>query len=165
MSDASSGAKSPDSRFGVSRTIAFSETDAAGIVHFSNFFRFMEDAEHAYLRSIGFEVHHDDADSIRGFVRVGATADYRHPLKFADEIRIRVDVVELREKSVRYRFTFERADLPEPAANGALTVVYAVKPRGAARFKAAAIPTELANRLRQDLLPSADVSAAAKHAD
>ena len=32
------------------RRVEFSETDAAGIVHFSNFFRYMEGAEHAFLR-------------------------------------------------------------------------------------------------------------------
>ena len=30
----------------VSRLVQFSETDAAGLVHFSNFFRYFEDAEH-----------------------------------------------------------------------------------------------------------------------
>ena len=35
--------------FHFSKRVEFSETDMAGIVHFSNFFRYMEMAEHAYF--------------------------------------------------------------------------------------------------------------------
>ena len=42
--------------FTLTRRVEFSETDMAGIVHFSNFFRFMESAEHAFFRSLGFSV-------------------------------------------------------------------------------------------------------------
>ena len=38
------------------RTVEFSETDMAGIVHYSNFFRYMESAEHAFFRALGFSV-------------------------------------------------------------------------------------------------------------
>ena len=42
--------------FQITRRVEFSETDLAGIMHFSNFFRFMESAEHAFFRSLGFSV-------------------------------------------------------------------------------------------------------------
>ena len=38
------------------RRIEFRETDMAGIVHFSNFFAYMEQAEHDFLRSVGMGV-------------------------------------------------------------------------------------------------------------
>ena len=37
--------------FRVQRRIEFCDTDMAGIVHFANFFRFMESAEVEFLRS------------------------------------------------------------------------------------------------------------------
>ena len=37
--------------------VEFADTDMAGIVHFSNFFRYMERAEHEFLRSLGLSVH------------------------------------------------------------------------------------------------------------
>ena len=37
--------------------IEFAETDLAGIVHFANFYKMMENAEHAFFRSMGFIVH------------------------------------------------------------------------------------------------------------
>ena len=39
--------------FEVTRHVEFSETDMAGVMHFSNFFRFMEAAEHGFFRSLG----------------------------------------------------------------------------------------------------------------
>ena len=43
--------------FKLRRQVEFSDTDMAGIMHFSNFFRFMEAAEHAFFRSLGFSIH------------------------------------------------------------------------------------------------------------
>ena len=40
----------------VKRRVEFHETDSAGIVHFSNFFRYMEAAEVEFLNSLGLSV-------------------------------------------------------------------------------------------------------------
>ena len=75
--------------FRTTRMVEFSETDMAGIMHFSNFFRFMESAEHAFYRSKGFSV--DEAKSLGlGWPRVKAECEYRHPLRFEDTVEIRV---------------------------------------------------------------------------
>lgn len=42
--------------FKTKRRVEFRETDMAGIVHFSNFFAYMEQAEHALLRSLDLGV-------------------------------------------------------------------------------------------------------------
>ena len=39
------------------RRVQFRETDAAGLVHFSSFFRYMEEAEHALWRAAGLSIH------------------------------------------------------------------------------------------------------------
>jgi acyl-CoA thioesterase FadM len=44
----------PDT-FSINRRVQFAETDMAGIVHFSNYFRWMEEVEHAFFRSVGPE--------------------------------------------------------------------------------------------------------------
>ena len=43
--------------FRCKRRVEFSETDMARIVHFTHFFRYMEMAEHAFLRSLGLSGH------------------------------------------------------------------------------------------------------------
>ena len=125
------------------RIVAFSETDAAGIVHFSNFFRYMEDAEHAMLRSLGLSVHRDVGDDVAGFPRVSAQCDYRKPLRFEDTVSIAVHVSAKTDKSVTYGFTFEKEGEEGPIATGSLKVVYAVKAAGAGRFSAATLPAEI----------------------
>ena len=43
--------------FHTSRFVEFSDTDMAGIMHFSAYFRFMEAAEHQLIRKLGFSVY------------------------------------------------------------------------------------------------------------
>jgi len=64
------------------RRIEFYETDMAGIVHFSNFFRFMEATEHAFFRSLGLALHRDDGAHMSGWARVDARCTYRLPLRY-----------------------------------------------------------------------------------
>ncbi|MFN3169033.1 MAG: acyl-CoA thioesterase [Phycisphaeraceae bacterium] len=138
------------SRYTMTRRVAFSETDAAGIVHFANFFRYMEDAEHAMLRDLGLSVHRDMGDDVAGFPRVSAQCDYRRPLRFEDAFTIVVRVAAKTDKSVTYGFTFRKDDEAEPIATGTLKVVHAVKPAGAGRFSAAKLPAEIDRLLEVD---------------
>ena len=55
--------------FRVTRRVEFGDTDMAGIVHFSNFFRYMESAETAFLRARGLSVAWRDGGVRYGFPR------------------------------------------------------------------------------------------------
>lgn len=138
------------SPFEMTRTVAFSETDAAGIVHFANFFRYMEDAEHALLRGLGLSVHRDIGDDVAGFPRVSAQCDYRRPLRFEDVFTIVVRVAAKTDKSVTYSFTFRKPDEDQPIATGTIKVVYAIKPAGVGKFSAANLPAEIDQALTVD---------------
>src|SRR5262245_24638607 len=65
------------------RRVQFYETDVAGIVHFSWFFRYMEEAEHALWRQAGLRIHPDQSDI--GWPRVAASFEFHRPLRFEDE--------------------------------------------------------------------------------
>ncbi|MBM3846967.1 MAG: acyl-CoA thioesterase, partial [Verrucomicrobia bacterium] len=92
------------SQFSLRRRVEFSETDMAGIVHFSNFFRYMEIAEAAFYRSLGLTIV-DPASGI-GWPRVHAECDYHRPLLFEEEFDIHLAVEEVRTRSLRFRFKF-----------------------------------------------------------
>src|SRR5215211_8700388 len=94
--------------FKMTRRVEFAETDMAGIVHFSNFFRMMEAAEHAFFRSLGFTIHGHEQGSTTGWPRVSATCDYLRPLRFEDEVEIHLLVAEVRNRSIRYQFIFRK---------------------------------------------------------
>jgi YbgC/YbaW family acyl-CoA thioester hydrolase len=112
--------------FTITRRVEFSDTDMAGIMHFSNFFRFMEVGESEFLRSRGISVTWVNALGERvGFPRVSATCDYKTPAKFEDMLAIAVTLEKLGTKSVSYRFDFTRGG--DAIATGRLTGVYCRK--------------------------------------
>lgn len=136
------------SEFAITRRVEFSETDMAGIVHYSNFFRYMEAAEHAFIRSLGFSVAARPGDPAVGWPRVHASCDYHRPLRFEDEVEVRLRVVEKRSKALTYEFRFRRLNGPEPVevARGRLTVVCVGHlPDGT--MKATQIPPVIAERI------------------
>jgi len=86
--------------------VEFRDTDAAGIMHFSTFFTYMEEVEHAFLRHLGFSVVMEDAEGQISWPRVSAGCDYRDSLKFEDEFQVAIRLTRLGEKSVTYEFAF-----------------------------------------------------------
>ncbi len=130
------------------RRVEFSETDMAGIMHFSNFFRFMETAEHGFYRSLGFSVVMPETDPRLGWPRVHASCDYKKPLRFADEIEIHLLVGEKRSKAITFQFRFRKLNSSPviEAARGALTIVCVAHQRDGT-MSAVKIPDDIANRI------------------
>jgi acyl-CoA thioester hydrolase len=125
----------------ISRRVQFYETDAAGIVHFSWYFRYMEEAEHAFWRSLGMSVA--ERDSEIGWPRVAATFDYLRPLRFEDDVVLRIDA--MTKKTIRYACELTKAG--QPIGSGTLTVV-CVRKRADEPMKAVEIPAEIVARLQ-----------------
>jgi acyl-CoA thioester hydrolase len=103
-------------QFTAVRRVEFSDTDMAGIVHFSNFFRYMETAEHAFFRSLGRSVVMPEFDPPLGLPRVHAECDYLHPLRFEDEVEIRLLVADKTARSLTYLFRFRKLNHHPPAS-------------------------------------------------
>ena len=132
----------------IKRRVEFSETDMAGIVHFSNFFRYMEAAEHEFFRSLGYSVVLKDFDPPLGLPRVHAECDYLQPLRFEDEVEIQLLVTEKRRRTLSYRFHFWKTDGGRriEVARGRLTVVCVMHhPDGS--LKATSLPQAVADQL------------------
>ena len=131
----------------VRRRVEFSETDMAGIVHYSNFFRYMEAAEHEFFRSLGFSVVTRHVDPPVGWPRVRAECDFKQPLRFEDEFEVHMLVAEKKSKSLSYQFRIRKlnAHPPVEVARGSLTVVCVTHDGGA--MKAAVIPKEIADQI------------------
>src|SRR5438874_7629677 len=114
--------------FHTTRRIEFADTDMSGIVHFANFFRFMEAAEVEFLRSRGLSVIMLWEGQRISFPRVGASCDYLRPIRFEDVVDITVTLQRLGRKSVTYAFEFL---LGAPlAARGQPSSVWCLMPGG-----------------------------------
>jgi len=123
--------------------VEFADTDMAGIVHFANFFRYMERAEHEFLRALGLCVHAVDGDDLVSWPRVKAECEYRLPLSFEDEVDVHLLVREKRSKSVTYEFRFYRKGDEDPAAVGSITAVCVSIDRATGRMTPIAIPASI----------------------
>ncbi|MFQ3652465.1 MAG: thioesterase family protein [Gemmataceae bacterium] len=126
------------------RRVEFHETDMAGIAHFANFFRYMEAAEHAYLRACGLSVVLPWEGQLLGFPRVSASCDYLKPIRFEQEMLIHVRVEKIGRTSISYGFTFTHSD--EKIAEGRLTAVLCRKTADE-RLEPLEIPAALRERL------------------
>jgi acyl-CoA thioester hydrolase len=104
------------------RRVEFGDTDMAGIVHFSNFFRYMEAAETDFLHARGLSVSWTDDGQKYGFPRVSVGCDFKRPAKFEDVLEIEVTLEEIGTKSVKYRFDFRRDG--QDIAVGRITAVF-----------------------------------------
>lgn len=125
--------------------VQFSDTDMAGIMHFANFFRFMERAEHAFFRSLGlsvFERNEMPDDEHVGWPRVHASCDFHAPLRFEDEVEVELLVEEVRSKSIRYQFRVRKAD-GTLAAVGRIAIVCVQKDHVTGGMKAVEIPERI----------------------
>lgn len=138
-------------RFVHSRRVEFADTDLAGIMHFSNFFKFMEVSEHAFYRSLGFSVHDfrpkPDAPAI-GWPRVHASADFRLPIRFEDEIAVELLIERIGNKSISYVFHFWTPS-KQLAATGKFTVACVQFGEGDAPMKAVQIPEEVRSKISE----------------
>ena len=97
--------------FSIRRRIQFAETDMAGIVHFANYFRWMEEVEHAFFRSLGLSVAMTLDDGRGGGQRIGwprvnVGCEYYGPVKFEDEMELRLRITKVGGKSLSYEVDF-----------------------------------------------------------
>ena len=92
--------------FRTTRRVEFHHTDAAGIVHFSTFFLYMEEVEHEFLRSRGLSVMMRDKEGVISWPRVAANCQYRSSAKFEDVLDVDLHVGRIGDKSVTWEFHF-----------------------------------------------------------
>lgn len=119
------------------------DTDAAQVVHFSNYFRFFERAEEEFYSRLGFNFG-EFAKKGLWFPRVEAVCRYRKPARFNDLVEVELVVEELREKSVKYGFRVFNNESKDLLAEGYLVAVVADRQSG----KAVAIPKDIVEKLK-----------------
>ena len=128
------------------RRVEFADTDLSGLVHFSRYLVFMETTEHQFLESLGSPVHHRRGELEIGWPRVSAECQYLAPVRFGDELEIRLRVVRKGSKSMTYRFDFTHDG--RAVARGRLTAVCCVV-NDPAGLKAVPIPAAIADRVAE----------------
>ena len=135
------------SEYRMRRRVRFHEVDGAGIVHFSWFYRYMEEAEIELWRSAGL------GHALRaglGFPRVAASFEFNRPLRFDDEFEALIQITSIRERSIAYSCVLTLAG--DTIARGAMTIV-CVRPKPGEPMKAIPFPAEMIERVEAVAAP------------
>ncbi|KWW11019.1 4-hydroxybenzoyl-CoA thioesterase [Peribacillus simplex] len=89
-------------RFGV----RWGDTDAAGIVFYPNFYKWMDDATHEFLSAIGYPTSTLYAEQQVNVPLLEANCQFKSPLFFEDRVTVRSAVVELHQKVFKINHEF-----------------------------------------------------------
>jgi YbgC/YbaW family acyl-CoA thioester hydrolase len=130
------------------RRVEFCETDRVGMVHFSNYFRYMDSAVGEFFRALNLPgplsrywggTHDDELD----WPYVSVACDFKKPLGFDDAVDICIRVKRIGTKSLTFEITFRKEN--EEVAAGQAVVVCSKGVRG--QPQTVAIPTTIRERL------------------
>jgi acyl-CoA thioester hydrolase len=135
--------------FKYQRMVEFADTDLAGIMHFSNFFRFVECAEHAFFRSLGFRVHTANGSEHQGWPRLEVSCKFLKPARFEQTLEVCLRIEEIRTSSLRYSFSIFALDAPERSAvaTGTCSIIHVELDTKAHEIRKAPIPAALRQKL------------------
>jgi len=94
--------------FSLNIRVYIEDTDAAGIVYYVNYLKFMERARTEYLRHIGFGHYLLTEDYL--FVVRKAQIDYKQPAKMDDELRVTAQIIKQGKASLLFEQCIYRQD-------------------------------------------------------
>jgi acyl-CoA thioester hydrolase len=121
--------------------VYYEDTDAAGVVYYANYLKYMERARTEWLAARGVEVTEFEATHGVVFVVHRAEIEYRLPARLGDRLEATLDLIELgRARLVALQQVWRGASLLTEAR-----VTLACVER--ASFRLARIPTALIDRL------------------
>jgi len=121
--------------------VYYEDTDAAGVVYYANYLKFMERARTEWLAALGFELATLEAAHGIVFVVHRAEIEYRRPARLGDNLDATLDLVELgRARMVALQQVLHRGSVLTTAR-----VTLACVDR--ATFRPARIPAPLHSRL------------------
>jgi acyl-CoA thioester hydrolase len=137
--------KAAENGFHYQRRVQFHETDLAGVVHFSCFFRYMEEAEHALWRAAGLTIDRVGAEI--GWPRISASFDFKIPLRFEDEFEIVVRIAAVTSRTIQYGFEMRRGEVR--IGVGSVTAA-CVRRDGHGGMRSTEIPRDVVEKLRAE---------------
>ena len=136
----------------ISRQVEFAETDMAGLVHFSNYFRYAEAAEAALFRQLDYPLIHVTRLTSEGWPRVRAHCDYSAPLFFGETFEVHLMVKALKIKAIEYVFRITKKVSDSETirvAKGGFTSVFARLEKDSLEMQSVVIPDSLLERLSE----------------
>lgn len=111
------------------RRLHFSETDAAGVAHFSKLAALVEEAEHDFFRTCGLDPFPAD----EGWPRLALHIEFLAPCRFGEEILVSLSDFRPGRATLTYQFSARRVDreaAPTEIFRGTMKICHARRSPG-----------------------------------
>ena len=130
------------------RRVEFHETDRVGMIHFSNYFKYMDTAVAEFFRSLDLpgpltRVWGGTEENELDWPYVSVSCDFKKPAQFDDLLRIRIWVNKVGNKSMTLEISFQKDE--EEVARGRMVIVCSRMSKG--QPKSQEIPREIRYRI------------------
>ena len=122
----------------------------AGLVHFSNFFRYMETAERDFFESVGLPLIDTTPGQLVGWPRGRAECKFFAPLRFGDTFDIHLLVKSIKERSLELQFRIYRHEKDgsfTQAGKGLLTTIFACVDESSGQLKSSFITEAIREKI------------------
>lgn len=91
--------------FKTSVAVRFGDVDPAGIVYFPRIYEYLHEAfEDVWERHVGERYYRMILDERRGFPLVHSEVDFKHPLRFGDDVSVHITCTHLGRSSTGLRY-------------------------------------------------------------
>ncbi|MFJ8258073.1 acyl-CoA thioesterase [Peribacillus asahii] len=124
--------------------VRWGDTDAAGIVFYPNFYKWMDEATHEYFSSIGFPTSTLYSEQQIATPLLEANCQFKSPLLFEDDVIVRSTVVEINKKVFKISHKFFKGE--KMVAEG-----YEIRAWTSFKEKPKACP--IPNEVREKMMP------------
>jgi YbgC/YbaW family acyl-CoA thioester hydrolase len=109
--------------FRIDMPVRWVDTDDLRVVHYSNYFRYVEAAEEELYRSLGFTFKELNEKYKIAIPRVETFCRYKAPARFGDVVTVILQLNEKTEKTMRYEFEIHRKSDGELLCTGYLKII------------------------------------------
>lgn len=126
----------------IEHRVIYGDTDAAQVVYYANYFRWMEAGRRELMRDLG--VKYGELEK-RGIITpvVEAHCNYLHPARYDDIVVIETFIEELKEKSIKFGHKIYRKEDNKLLASGHTINVFVDKEK----MKSSPIPKDIKEKI------------------
>lgn len=121
--------------------VYFGDTDAAGIVYYPNYYRWMDQASHEYLAAKNLSISKLQSERSVTVPLLEALCQFKSPLVYEDIVEVHSTIVEVKNKVFKIEHEFQRNS--EIIATGYELRAWAKI--GEEKMKAISIPEDVVN--------------------
>jgi acyl-CoA thioester hydrolase len=89
--------------------VRYAETDQMGVVYHANYLVWFEVGRVEFMRQLGMNYKQMEAEDQCGIAVVEATARYRAPARYDDELIVRTELMAARGPVIKFAYTIVRA--------------------------------------------------------